>query len=119
MRFFLPEFREDEWEDRYQGMRSAHSLVSDRRVYRVRYQHDGNEIEATVGRQRTTQRNKRIRAGHYELTGRPRPSGNVIVAILEANPYYIYEMPGPSAWANPSLAGQQAILEVEYFESEK
>lgn len=69
-----------------------------------------------MGKRRTADPYQKKRGGHYASSARPRPTGTVIVAMFEGDPFFIYETPGASVWANPSMAGKHSIIEVEYFE---
>jgi hypothetical protein len=71
--------------------------IGDRRIYRLRYVHNGQELTAEVGKPEP-------------LTGEP------IIVILDSDPYLICTPNRGVARGTPILAGRGAVREVVDFD---
>lgn len=93
----------------------------DKRIYSLRYEHNGKHYRATVGEQRevTIYQRKGNRVDYNPATANVFLTGRVIRAIFAGEPTYrvLEGGEGRSEFANPTEVGPHAIEgEPEYFE---
>jgi hypothetical protein len=119
--FFVPKVSIENAENFYAKLAAGcHRLVpaSDRRVYEIEWDHDGEDWTATVGEHL---RGKKIRT--VRPKGRPFVSTETtplsdpatVLAIFAGIPYMVVTDARPlgavlSSWANPFMAGEPSIV---------
>ena len=120
--FFVPDV--DNSENAWEFLRQrCNAPSSERRVYSLRFNHDGDQVTATVGQPLSVRHPIARRSKRWSQWGEnfdpPRFDAKVI-AIFEAEPYLVWLHPdGRTQWANPFMVGQNSIQSVVHFEGDE
>lgn len=122
MKFFVPGETEADAEVVYEMLARRCGLDEipplGQRVYTISFVHDGVEYVARVGERRDATKWRRTRAGRPDTSRPPQRygSGEIVVAIYEGNPSYVWQEFKASVWANPQLVGPRSVSQIEYFD---
>lgn len=106
MKYFLPAAKDDgEAEETFQAIRKFAKMTlgwetSDRKIFRLKYKHDGKDYYAEVGK--TDQ-----------------DTGEIIIAILESNAYLICTPNRGVLRGMPLLVGKESAYSIEDFDESK
>jgi hypothetical protein len=113
--FFVPAATDENIDEVYASFAEmCHRSVPppDRRIYSIRFIHDGTEWTATVGEplRGTRTRKRRRRGQNVEVTEQASDPATVL-AIFAGTPFLVVTNAQPitgvvSAWVNPFMAGQ-------------
>lgn len=124
MEFFVPAATPEDIDEVYASFAEmCHTSLPppDRRIYSIRFIHDGEEWTATVGEQLrgTRTRTRQRRGNKVEVTNQLSDPATVL-AIFSGVPFHVVTNAGPitgivSAWVNPFMAGQPES--VSYFDA--
>jgi hypothetical protein len=118
MQFFLPHASNEQIaEQSLEGIRRfvsenmTSSSLTERRIFRIRYRHDGFIYEAEVGKRERRTKSRDDRATNPEFVGEE------VIAILDAEGLLFVCTPSRGVLGGlPILVGRHAVLELEYFE---
>jgi hypothetical protein len=117
VKFFIPGISDaDEAECRWEEWRVmlGASAEPGRRLYSVRFMHNGNLCPATVGK-RVMVAKPKTNGGSVRL-GMPRATGATVVAIFRGPPFVVLQARDePTKWANPFMVGESTIQYTEEF----
>jgi hypothetical protein len=115
MEFFVPAATTENIDEVYTSFaKMCHASVPppDRRIYSIRFIHDGEEWIATVGEKlRGTRTRTRQRGGRNVDVTNQLSDAATVLAIFSGTPYLVVTNARPitgivSAWVNPFMAGQ-------------
>jgi hypothetical protein len=124
MHFFMPHAKNDpaDAEERWRHHCEVAGVpVTNGRVYRLVYEHEGDRYEVVVGGRRQVYKRKTGPRGGYLKNAGLRPNaievGSVVSTIVDGGGlFFIWSYTPTQGWANPSMVGQNEVISIEYFE---